>query len=129
MTCRDERGGLFLSNESSTWSGVGQYEIGYTLQFGQKGVAEYGYDDIALHEETSVPGQVIGIIDDVDLWVGSFGLGIKQSNFTDGSKLSFLSTLRETKELIPSHSYGYTAGAYNRPCLRSRRTHCTIDLC
>lgn len=52
------------------------------------------------------------------------GLGITPTNFsaaangTSTDRKTFLSSLAETSRIIPSHSYGYTAGAYyreNRP--------------
>lgn len=60
------------------------------------------------------------------------GLGITPTNFSSGAtatnssngtpapnltnidQKTFLSSLVETNDLIPSHSYGYTAGAYHR---------------
>ena len=43
-----------------------------------------------------------------------FGKGVKPTNFTTVNQLTFLSSMVENKSLIPSHSYGYTAGAYYR---------------
>ena len=54
----------------------------------------------------------MGVINTTDYWVGYLGLGIKPTNFTDANQPTFLTTLVENRSLIPSHSYGYTAGAY-----------------
>ena len=67
-----------------------------------------------LDEEIIVPSQIVGVINTTDHWLGFFGLGTAITNFTGASKLSFLSSLVENQSLIPSHSYGYTAGAYSR---------------
>lgn len=117
MRCRRERGGLFLSNESSTWTDVGLYELGHNVELGDDGVGYYGYDNIALDEQTSVPDQVIGIVNTTDSWLGTLGLGIITTNFTDKPALSFISSLVQNQSLIPSHSYGYTAGANHRKCV------------
>lgn len=112
MKCRTERGGLFLPNESSTWVEVGRYEMGYNLQLGHAGVADYGYDSIDIDEESRVADQVVGIISTVKWYIGSLGLGVSGTNFTDTAKMPFLNSLVHNQSLIPSHSYGYTAGAY-----------------
>lgn len=41
-------------------------------------------------------------------------IGVKPTNFTTADQLTFLSSMVENRSLIPSHSYGYTAGAYYR---------------
>ena len=48
MQCANARGGLFLANESSTFSAMGSYALGldYELGFGGKGY--FGSDGIAL---------------------------------------------------------------------------------
>jgi len=43
-----------------------------------------------------------------------FGLGTVQGNFTTVTPLSAISALVETQGVIPSHSYGFTAGAIYR---------------
>ena len=40
--------------------------------------------------------------------------GVEPTNFTTVNQLTFLSSMVENRSLIPSHSYGYTAGAYYR---------------
>lgn len=113
MKCRTERGGLFLANESTTWKDIGLYEMGNTLQLGHSGVGYYGADDICLNEQLTIADQVVNIVNTTDWWIGSLGLGNKQTTFTNGEMPSFLSTLGN-RNLIPSLSYGYTAGAYYR---------------
>jgi len=108
--CRDKRGGLFRSNASSTWQEVGFYELGLDPQLGFAGYANYGYDS----DQIIVPSQIIGVINTTDHWLGFLGLGLALTNFTNVDKLPFLSSMVENQSLIPSHSYGYTAGAYYR---------------
>lgn len=87
--------------------------MGNTLQLGRSGVGYYGSDDICLNERLTIADQIVNIVNTTDWWIGSLGLGNKQTNFTMGSMLSFLGTL-VNRSLVPSLSYGYTAGAYYR---------------
>ena len=54
------------------------------------------------------------MINTTEYWLGTIGLGVETLNFTDSSQLTFLSTLANNQSVIPSLSYGYTAGAYYR---------------
>ncbi|KAL9113788.1 MAG: hypothetical protein Q9227_002233 [Pyrenula ochraceoflavens] len=112
FTCEDKRGGLFAANESSSWDNIGYYELGFDLNLGISGVADYGFDSIALNQDLSVPSQIIAVQNSTEFWTGNLGLGIDKSNFTDANQPSFLSSLVENVSAVPSHSYGYTAGAY-----------------
>lgn len=76
---------------------------------------EYGFDTIALEDNPSTPAlphQVVAGIATSECWLGSFGLGPKPANFS-AAMPSFMANLASQK-LIPSLSFGYTAGAkYN----------------
>ena len=110
--CTTERGGIFSSNESSSWDEVGFSELGLDPQLEFDGFGQYGFDSVALNDEISVPSQTIGIINTTEYWLGYLGLGVKPTNFTNVDKPTFLSSMVENQSLIPSHSYGYTAGAF-----------------
>lgn len=111
--CEQERGGIFEKNQSSTWKSEGYFELGFDIDLGDTGYADYGLDQIALNDQLSVAGQVIGIIDTTEFWLGALGLGVQQTRFGGTvNDFTFLSSLVENAGLIPSHSYGYTAGAY-----------------
>ena len=112
--CLTKRGGVFQSNESSTWDGQGPFVLGLDPQLGFDGNGIYGFDNISLSDSVSVPSQVVGVINTTDYWLGFFGLGVQPTNFTSADKPTFLDSMVETMSLIPSHSYGYTAGAYYR---------------
>ncbi|OXV05827.1 hypothetical protein Egran_06405 [Elaphomyces granulatus] len=114
FACLNKRGGLFLVNESSSWQDVGDYDIGFDPQFGDAGSGYYGLDNIALDQYSTYPDQIVAVINTTKCWLGTIGLGIEPSNFTDSSQLTFLSTLATNRSVIPSFSYGYTAGAYYR---------------
>lgn len=115
-TCADLRGGLFYKNLSQTWQEQGYYELGFdTNLLGNSDYADYGLDQVALYDQFSLQGQVIGIINTTDFWLGALGLGVAQTRFAGTSNhLTFLSSMVEIASQIPSHSYGYTAGAFYR---------------
>ena len=118
-TCQQERGGLFYKGQSTTWStlGAGYYELDFDTQLGDSGYALYGLDNVDLSDEITVSSQIVAILNSTEFWLGSLGLGIQSSRFEGTTnQLTFLSSLGETEGLIPSHSYGYTAGAYYRKC-------------
>ena len=115
FACQESRGGIFQSNQSSTWTDIGYYELGFDPQLGDSGDAGYGLDFVDLSDQTNVPGQVVGVINTTEYWLGQLGLGVQASRFTGtADRLTFLSSLVQNQSVIPSHSYGYTAGAYYR---------------
>lgn len=127
--CETKRGGIFHSNQSSTWTDVGLFRLGLDPKLGFGGNGAYGFDSIALSDQLSVQSQTVAVINTTDYWLGFMGLGITPTNFsaaangTNSDKKTYLSSLAETAKVIPSRSYGYTAGAYYRetkrcPCLR-----------
>ena len=118
--CTRERGGLFSPGSSSSWSEVGFAALGLDPQLGFTGFGQYGFDSLALSDTISVPDQIIGVINTTEYWSGFLGLGIKPTNFTESDEPTFLSSLVENQSLIPSHSYGYTAGASHRMLLDCR---------
>lgn len=112
--CFTERGGTFALNQSSSWAPLGAYDLGLDPELGFEGNGVYGIDDIALSDTVSVPAQMVGIINSTDYWLGFFGLGVKPTNFTNADQKTFLDAIVENQSLVPSHSYGYTAGAHYR---------------
>lgn len=108
------------------------YSLGLDEELGFGGYGDYGFDSIALSEQISVPSQAVGVVNITDYWLGFLGLSIIPTNFSNGAvpansndgftapnitsedKKTFLSSMVETLGLIPSLSYGYTAGAYYR---------------
>jgi hypothetical protein len=110
--CEANRGGLFDPTKSSTWTPEGFFELGLDQQLGFTGYADYGLDDLTLGTtDVVLPSSIIGSINTTEYFLGFLGLGIVPSNFTNVLALSVLSALVEKESAIPSHSYGYTAGA------------------
>jgi hypothetical protein len=114
-TCQNKRGGLFSANMSSTFDPKGLFELNLDPSLSDDGSGYYGLDTIALDDITSVPNQIVALVNSTDQWIGSLGLGVQQTRFTgDQNNLPFLSSLVQNGSYIPSHSYGYTAGASYR---------------
>ena len=112
--CISTRGGLFYPDHSKTWDRQGDFPVGLDRQLGLDGNGVYGFDSIALDDQISLPSETIGIVNGTEYWLGYLGLGIEPTNFTVTDKPSFLDNMVHNQSLVPSHSYGYTAGAYYR---------------
>lgn len=107
----------FQTNESSTWTSMGLYDLAIENKLDFSGNALYGLDTVGLGLSNpgslSLSGQVVGGIATKDFYLGIFGLGLKPANFTDTPIPSYMRNLKD-RNLIPSLSFGYTAGAYYR---------------
>lgn len=117
-SCSSARGGLFDLHNSSSWYSEGFYALGVDEKLGNTGYAEYGLDDLTFGTTGVVlPSAIIGSINTTGLinatqyLLGYFGLGIVPGSFNGSTPLSAISGLVEKEAVIPSHSYGYTAGA------------------
>lgn len=106
----------FATNQSTTWVREGIYDLLSEQNLGYSGNGLYGLDTVQLGNSTQrgprLEHQVVAGIVDKDFWLGIFGLGPKPANFSDlnDPQPSYMRTLVDQK-LIPSLSYGYTAGA------------------
>lgn len=84
-------------------------------QLGNTAYAEYGLDDLTFGTTGVIlPSAIIGSINSTEDFLGYFGLGIVPGNFTTVTPLAAISGLVEKDAAIPSHSYGFTAGATYR---------------
>ena len=109
--CMDKRGGLFNLTQSTTWQREGLYLLGLDNQLGFNGSGDYGLDTLTFGtSEVSLQKSIIGSINTTEYITGFLGLGIVPGNFSSGQFKSPLDSLVE-ENLVPSHSYGYTAGA------------------
>ena len=114
--CPDARGQLFSPNASSTWSQQGYYQLDIERNLDVTGDGEYGNDTLGLGIQGSngptLKNQVIGGIATDNYYLGMFGVNPKPTNFTndDSGQASYMTSLKD-QNLIPSLSFGYTAGA------------------
>ncbi|OQO14904.1 hypothetical protein B0A48_00286 [Cryoendolithus antarcticus] len=124
VNCTYTRGALgdstgYDTNASSTWVPNGIFSL--TAQetvLGYTGNGAYGFDAIKLGNEShalSLDHQVIASIADKSYYLAQFGLGHKPINFTTFTNpLDSYMTNLVGKGMIPSSSFGYTAGAAYR---------------
>ena len=128
--CAGNRGFLFNPNASSTWSiagldnnGLYNLNAGVENLLGYRGNAYYGFDNVTLGWQSDhlpkLSHQIIAGYATDDFYIGSLGISPQPElfgNFNDGFP-SLLTTLRN-QSLIPSLSWGYTAGAfYQQPSI------------
>ena len=112
----------FQLNQSSTWVKEGIYNLLSEGNLGYTGNGEYGFDTVRLGppalDGPSLNHQVVAGVVTTDFYLGLFGLGPKPANFSDFNDPipSYMKTMVD-KKMIPSMSYGYTAGAkYRKFC-------------
>ncbi|KAI9707974.1 MAG: hypothetical protein M1820_004393 [Bogoriella megaspora] len=118
----NQQGTGFLTNASSSWQSMGVYDLNfeenleYETNVSYAGQGLYGFDTVGLQVEKSggiqIDHQVVAGIALKQFYLGIFGLGVKPANFSSYSnpQAAFLPSAVE-QNLIPSKSWGYTAGA------------------
>jgi hypothetical protein len=109
----------FLTNASSSWQEAGLYEIKLEENLGIDGVnGLFGDDVVGVNNGNgsaggvSLAGQPVAGIAAKSFFLGFLGLGITRPSFSSAANAqnTFLTSLW-MDNLIPSLSYGYTAGA------------------
>ncbi|KAG0649371.1 hypothetical protein D0Z07_4122 [Hyphodiscus hymeniophilus] len=117
--CAFNRGGIFSVENSTSWVDIGLFSLELESNLGYTGNGQFGYDSVTLGYPNSggitLQKQVVAGLAAPDFWLGSFGLDPTPSNFTNlnDPQPSFLWNL-VNESLVPSTSWGYTAGAYYR---------------
>ena len=123
LPCPQSRGGLFDPSRSSSWHALSNNSLGLDANLGYGDLsALYGLDTIQLGFSDSIGGprldsQILSALAPEHYFVGLFGLNHQATNLSNFSipHPSALTTLKENS-LIPSLSWGYTAGAqYRKP--------------
>lgn len=127
-TCATARGGLFNRNTSSTWNPNGFWQLGNERNLGIFANGLYGNDTIGLGYQGSggptLENQILATIGTEQFYLGMFAVNPKTTNLTgvEQGQASYMTTLQQ-QNLIPSVSFGFTAGAPYRmplppPCFR-----------
>ena len=103
----------FQANQSSTWTSIGDYQLLTESFLGITSDGQYGLDAVGLGVEaatglTSSQNVVAGVSTE-PFYLGQVGLKLSNTTNVNGTA-SFMAQLKNEK-LIPSLSYGYTAGA------------------
>lgn len=123
--CAASRGGEFFLTNSSTWHNntadlkSNIYPLLVDTQLGYNGRAELGFDSVSLAgtPETTLKNQTVGGFAATDSYLGLFGIDPRSSIFNTTPPIpSYLQNLRN-QSLIPSLSWGYTAGNQYRKTL------------
>lgn len=118
--CAQLRGGLFNSNESTTWTqnnitSNGTFTLGLEENLGYTGNGLFGYDTVSLGWQgsngPSLDRQIVAGIATPEFYMGVFGLDPRPTNFSNYNHPvpSYMSNLK-SQNLIPSLSWAYTAG-------------------
>ena len=126
VNCTGARGGAYDSTKSSTWNANALYTLNAETNLGNpygasNQIGSYGYDTIGVPGQAevanvSVNHQVIAAIETNTYYLGNLGLSSQNITFaadSSNTSPSFLGSLRN-ENLIPSLSFGYTAGASYR---------------
>ncbi|KAF4985573.1 hypothetical protein FGRMN_11162 [Fusarium graminum] len=116
--CTAARGGVYNPQESRDWSSLGIWQLGLSY-LGYGGNGDYGRDLFTMQSPLSdkpynMDDVLIATINSTSYLNGLFGLGITQGNFNGTVADSPLTQAVEQYGLIPSYSFGYTAGAHYR---------------
>ncbi|KAL8833217.1 MAG: hypothetical protein Q9170_004412 [Blastenia crenularia] len=116
-TCANARGGLYNMNTSSTWEPNGFWQLGNERNLGIFANGLFGNDTIALGIQGSggptLSNQILATIGTEQFYLGMFAINPKRTNYTgiaEQGQASYMTSLHE-QNLIPSLSFGYTAGA------------------
>ncbi|KAL8640474.1 MAG: hypothetical protein Q9228_002615 [Teloschistes exilis] len=118
----------FQFNQSSTWSAFGNYSLQGDMNLTPTGNGFYGMDVVAAGPNPAVAlapgkGSIVAGLAAQPYYLGLLGLRPSNSfRFSDSSP-SFLTQLR-SRNLIPSLSFGYTAGA----SYRAQGVHASLTL-
>lgn len=113
--CADQRGSLFLPNESNTYIANSIFEVGIEINLNLATTAPAGFDTVTLGWQGSggptVEHSTVFNLFVSNFWLGLFGLNPQPTNFTTfvDPQPSFMQQLVNYNK-IPSLSYGYTAG-------------------
>ena len=113
-------GGLQI-NKSSTWSEIGIYTLDVRSDINFTGKGLFGLEKVGLMVQNSggptLEKTVLAAVKTKTIFTGLFGLSRKASNFSefDNPQPSYITRLKEGN-MIPSLSYGYTAGAFYSEC-------------
>ena len=117
--CAASRGAFYNINSSTSRVQSGILELNLEENLAYSGNGVFGFDTVGLGWQGSggptLEHRVVASIATKDFYLGHFGVAAKAINLTDFNdpQPSFLSTLKE-KNMIPSLSFGYTAGARYR---------------
>jgi len=101
---------------SSSWSSLGPWEL-WPKNSTLTGNGDFGTETVAFtnaqaQRNITVGGALVAGINDTNYFTGFIGIGTTPGTFAGREMKPLINQLVEDMEAIPSHSYGYTAGAW-----------------
>ncbi|GAM85802.1 hypothetical protein ANO11243_038100 [Dothideomycetidae sp. 11243] len=117
--CPEARGGIFYEGVSKSWQKVGVFDTAIENNLGLGDNAEFGFDFVSLggYGQNILPITNVTIAEyaQTDFYLGLLGVNPKPTNWSSFSlsSPSYVSQLK-AQNMIPSLSFGYTAGAIYR---------------
>ncbi|KAF9630222.1 putative peptidase aspartic protein [Lasiodiplodia theobromae] len=106
----------FLRNKSESWTNLSTYDLPLETDHGWTGNGLFGYDKVSLgyngnSKALAVNNTLVVGMNSTSYWMGLLGIGRTNIGVDGGPDIdSFISNLKK-QGIIPSLSYGYTAGA------------------
>ena len=116
--CPSNRGGIFNPNQSSTWQDQGLYSLVSGEELGIRANGDFGFDTVTVGLPGSamtakVEHQIVAGIAAKDFYLANWGIRPASTNLTNlNNPIPSLMDSMRTQGVIPSLSWGYTAGAY-----------------
>lgn len=110
----------FQTNSSSSWDLMGIYKLAtdQNLWGKQDRQSLYGQDTVTLENYASgaanpkLKSQTVAGVSTANIWLGSLGLNPSTGNFSvENNDIPSLMQTLKNQSIIPSLSFGYTAGA------------------
>lgn len=117
--CYDSRAGTFNDSDSKTWKRLGFYKLWTEKAMFLDGNGLYGYETVGIgypgERGPTLKNTTVGALMTPNFWLGHFGVHPKPTNFSafDEPSPSYMTYLFQ-KNMTPSVSFGYTAGARYR---------------
>ncbi|KAF2202524.1 acid protease [Delitschia confertaspora ATCC 74209] len=118
-SCWNNRGHTFNPSASTTWHNRGFYLLWTEQVMGLDGNGKYGFDTVGIgylgERGPTLKNTTVGALITPNFWLGHFGLNPKPTNFSafEDPSPSYMTQLFQ-QNMIPSLSFGYTAGARYR---------------
>jgi hypothetical protein len=114
--CTAARGSIYDSSKSSTYKELALYSLGVDVRLNGSAYADYGFDALTFGSTgVTLNSTIIGsMVNTTEFLLGMFGLGVVPGSFNNTPSVAAISALVEKNGVIPSNSYGYTAGATYR---------------
>jgi hypothetical protein len=124
---------IFDDTKSRTWKNAGiftipeldQYISGYNGEGSSVNQTVWGVDDVFLGrtaKDRNITSTYVTLTTGKRFQIGTFGLAVGITGPTGSLKPNFINSLWSTK-VIPSRSFGYTAGSANRTYNQRLRLH------